>query len=80
MVAFSLRTTCAGLNSFALGCRPLRQVQDRSKSGSLAMFAAMRRASSRVSRVAADPPRLVLEIDVGERVTVCVAHDLAVLA
>ena len=49
----------------------------RSSSGSLAMLAAMRRASSRVSSLAADAVRLLLEIDVGERLPVGVADDEA---
>jgi hypothetical protein len=46
------------------------------------MLAAMRRASSRVSKWAAGcaPPRLVLEIDVGESVPVGVTDDEAILA
>jgi hypothetical protein len=50
-------------------------------SGSLAMLAAMRRASYVVSSLAAERrPRLVLEIDVGERLPAGVADDEAVLA
>jgi hypothetical protein len=49
----------------------------RSSSDSLATLAAMRRASSRVSRLAAAPSRLLLEIDVGERLPVGVANDEA---
>jgi hypothetical protein len=42
------------------------------------MFAAIRRASSLVSSLAADRrPRLILEIDIGELLTVVVAHDKA---
>jgi len=49
--------------------------QDRlSISGSLAMLAATRRASSRVNSLAAAPSRLLFEIDVGERVPVGVVH------
>ncbi len=51
-----------------------------SNSGSLAVLAATRRASSRVMSFAAASPRLVLEIDVGERVPVGVADDEAILA
>ncbi len=39
----------------ALSAAPLRRYFQRNSSGSLAMFAAMRRASSRVSNLAADP-------------------------
>ena len=40
---------------------------ERSRSGSLAIFAAIRRASSLVSNLAADRrPRLILKIDVAE--------------
>jgi hypothetical protein len=45
------------------------------------MLTAMRRASSRVTIFAAESPAgFVLEIDVGERVAVAVADDVAVLA
>jgi hypothetical protein len=44
------------------------------------MLAAMRRASSLVSGLAATPTGLVLEIDIGERVAVGAADDEAVLA
>ena len=47
-----------------------------SSSGSLAKFDAMRRASSRVSRLAADRrTRLLLEIEVAERLPGRVLHD-----
>jgi hypothetical protein len=50
----------------------------RSSSGSLAMLAAMRRASSRVSSLAAARrARLLLEIDVGERLPGRIADDEA---
>jgi hypothetical protein len=49
-----------------------------SKSGSLAMLAAIRLASSPVSSFAADlRPGSFLEIDVGERLAVVIAHDEA---
>jgi hypothetical protein len=63
--------------------RPVDARRDavRSSSGSLAMLTAMRRASSRVTIFAAESPAgFVLEIDVGERVAVAVADDVAVLA
>ena len=48
------------------------------KSGSLAMLAAIRRASSFASSLAAEsPPRLILEIDVGQLLAVGVAHHEA---
>ena len=47
----------------------------RWSSGSLAILAAIRRASSRVSSLAADC-RLILEIDVGERLPVSVAEPI----
>jgi hypothetical protein len=37
----------------------------------------MRRVSSRVRSFAAERPRLVLEIDIGDRLPVAVAHDKA---
>ena len=49
----------------------------RGSPGSLAMLAAMRRASSRVSNGSRSPSRLILEIDVGERLPVSVADDKA---
>jgi hypothetical protein len=50
----------------------------RTSFGSLAMFAAIRRASSRVTSLAARRrPRLILEVDVGELLTIAVAQDEA---
>jgi hypothetical protein len=49
----------------------------RNGSGSLAMFAAIRLASSRVSRAAEPVARLILEIDIGELLSVVIAHDKA---
>jgi hypothetical protein len=46
------------------------------RSGSFAMFAAIRLASSLLSSLAADSPaRLVLEIAIGERQFVLIADD-----
>ena len=60
---------------------PLSHLEDagpRSSSGNLAKLAAMRRASSLVSSLAAERPTgFVLEIDIGERLPVVVAHDEA---
>jgi hypothetical protein len=48
----------------------------RSSSGSLAMLAAMRRASSRVSKASRRPPsRVFFELDVAERLPAGVADD-----
>ena len=50
----------------------------RNSSGSLAMFASIRRASSRVSSFAArTPARLILEIDIGQFLPGVVLHDEA---
>jgi hypothetical protein len=50
----------------------------RSNSGSFAAFAAMRRASSRVSKASRRPPSQVLfELDVAEGLTVVVPDDEA---
>ena len=50
----------------------------RGTLGSLAMFTAIRNASSRVSCFALDsPPGLVLVIDIRQRLLVVVAHDKA---
>jgi len=50
----------------------------RNSSGSLAILAAIRRASSRVSGLAADrQARLFLEIDIGKLLSVVVAYDEA---
>jgi hypothetical protein len=48
------------------------------RCGSFAIFAAIRRASSLLSNLAADrSPRLILEIDIRELLPVVVAHDKA---
>jgi len=50
----------------------------RNSSGSFAIFAAIRRASSLLSNLAAESSAgLILEIDVAQRLTVDVAHDVA---
>ena len=41
------------------------------------MLAAPRRASSRVSSLVADPARLILKIDLGQRLPVVILHDEA---
>src|SRR5262249_60734266 len=47
-----------------------------SSSGSFAIFTAIRLASSRFNNLAADlRPRLILKIDIGERLSVVVTHD-----
>jgi len=47
----------------------------RSSAGSLSMFAAIRRAPSRMKQLGRRaPPRLILEIDIGQRLAVVVAH------
>ena len=57
------------------------QLEDRvlrNSSGSFAIFAAIRRASSLLSNLAAESSAgLILEIDVAQRLTVDVAHDVA---
>ena len=54
---------------------PDHSVGLRNGSGSLAMFAAMRRASSRVSLLVTPPARLVVEIEIAERLPVGFADD-----
>jgi hypothetical protein len=50
----------------------------RSNSGSLAIFAATRRASSFAEQLGRrSPARLVLELDVSELLAVVIAHDIA---
>ena len=58
---------------------PIR-VHRSSSSGSLAIFAAIRRASSRViNLVRRSPAGFIFEVDIGERVPVGVADDVAPL-
>ena len=54
----------------------IRSNGHKNSSGSLAMLAVIRRASSRVSKLGRrSPPRLVLEIDIRKLLSVVVAHD-----
>jgi hypothetical protein len=67
---------CAARHAHAVPLLALRCIN----SGSLAIFAAIRRASSLVSSLAAERrPWLILEIDIGELLSVVIADNEATI-